>query len=250
MTSKQVSWRGNLLGAAQDAKTAKGSKKGYLTAILYLAPATLGGGKNLCPYASPGCLASCLYTAGRGIMSNVQKSRLAKTQRYLNEREAFMSDLVSDLRRFLAFSARHDMVPAVRLNGTSDIMWERVPVVVNGVRFANIMEAFPVIQFYDYTKIPARFRRNLPANYDLTFSRAENNEGEAVKALEAGQRSAVVFSSDKLPTTWNGFVVVDADDTDLRFKDPQGVVVGLYAKGAAKRDKTGFVVQVELSHAA
>ena len=41
--------------------------------------------------------------------------------------------------------------------------------------------------------------------------------------------------------TWKGFEVVNGDETDLRFLDKKGVVVGLIEKGRAKKDETGFV---------
>jgi hypothetical protein len=127
------------------------------------------------------------------------------------------------------------MIPAFRLNGTSDIRWETVP--VNGA--TNLMSLFPNVQFYDYTK--HENRRNLPANYHLTVSRSETNEAN-VFALP--YNVAVVFNSKTLPAEYNGRPVVNGDDTDLRFLDPTGVVVGLTAKGKAKKDPTGFTVRV------
>jgi hypothetical protein len=118
-----------------------------------------------------------------------------------------------------------------RLNGTSDIRWETVE--VDG--HANIMELFPTVQFYDYTKLVNR--RALPANYRLTFSLAENND---LAAWASGLNVAAVFKG-KLPATFMGRPVIDGDETDLRFLDPVGIVVGLKAKGKAKKDQTGFV---------
>lgn len=223
----------SLLGVSRDAKTSKGEKDGYLTGILYLAPSTTSGQADLCPNASAGCRAACLYTAGRGAMKNVQQARVNKTLRFLNEREEFMAEIVKDIKSLVRKAEKENMTPTVRLNGTSDIPWENVKV----GDAPNIMALFPNVQFYDYTKNPNR--KNLPANYDLTFSLAEDNDSNAEKALNNGVNVAAVFQ--ELPKTFMGRKVVNGDDTDLRFNDPKGVIVGLKAKGLAKKDTSGFV---------
>ena len=53
---------------------------------------------------------------------------------------------------------------------------------------------------------------------------------------------AAVFRG-KLPETWQGRKVVNSDENDLRFLDPQGVICGLSTKGKAKKDLTGFVLE-------
>jgi hypothetical protein len=65
---------------------------------------------------------------------------------------------------------------------------------------------------------------------------------EALKVLEGGGNVAAVFSC-QLPDSWHGYTVINGDLSDLRFLDRRGCVVGLKAKGAAKRDTSGFVVQ-------
>jgi hypothetical protein len=101
------------------------------------------------------------------------------------------------------------------------------------------MDMFQSVQFYDYTKLPNR--RNVPSNYHLTFSRSESNELDALRILANGVMNvAVVF--DTLPTKWAGVKVIDGTETDLRFLDEQGVVVGLVAKGKAKKDNSGFTI--------
>jgi len=115
---------------------------------------------------------------------------------------------------------------------TSDLRWEVYPVERDGQSFANIFEAFPDVQFYDYTKIPNR--RNIPANYHLTFSLSESNDAQALQAIRAGLSVAVPMWAKKgeaLPDTWGGFRAIDGDVTDVRFRDPRGVVVALRAKG-------------------
>ena len=223
-----------LLNIDANAKTVKGQGRGYMTAILYLAPADESG-YEVCAMASAGCRKACLNKAGMGAFSTVQAARIAKTRLYFEDREAFMAQLVSEVRAFIRKAIKLGLIPVVRLNGTSDIPWERVP--VEGK--ANIMELFPSVQFYDYTK--RHNRRNLPANYHLTFSLAEDNDSRAGAAATNGANIAVVFRTDKFPTTFMGMPVVDGDADDLRFLDGRGVVVGLKAKGPAKKDTSGFV---------
>lgn len=226
-----------LLGIDTNAKTVKGQDKGYLTAILYLAPANVSG-YEVCPKRTAGCTEACLYTAGRGAFSNVQKSRIAKTKFYFENREKFMAQLVLEIQNFIRLANKKNLTPVVRLNGTSDIPWERVRV----FSFANIMEMFPNIQFYDYTK--RANRKNLPANYHLTFSLAENNLLDASVALQNKMNVAVVFRAPNFPKVYMSRPVIDGDESDLRFLDGSQNIIGLKAKGRAKKDTTGFVKEV------
>jgi len=222
-----------LLGIDTNAKTVKGEKLGYMTGILYLAPSDLST-YQVCAKASAGCREACLYTAGRGAMSNVKKARIAKTRYFFEDRHAFMAQLVVEIKALIKKARKAGMIPVVRLNGTSDIPWERVRV----GDYPNIMAMFPEIQFYDYTK--RANRKNIPSNYHLTFSLAEDNDADAERALAFGLNVAVVFKGG-LPETFMGAPVVNGDETDLRFLDEEGVVVGLKAKGKAKKDTSGFV---------
>jgi hypothetical protein len=228
-----------LLTVDTNAKTVKGQKYGFLTGILYMAPSDLSG-QQLCPMAKLAqCEAACLNTAGRGAMGSVQRARLNKARFFIREREAFMAILVKDIERLVRRAARLGMTPLVRLNGTSDVRWE-------SIRMADgrtIFEAFPGVQFYDYTKIANR--RDIPANYDLTFSWSGVSAFAeyAQRAIGNGMRVAVVFRDrGSIPAAFMGMRTVDGDDSDIRHMDPQGVVVALYAKGKAKRDASGFVV--------
>lgn len=232
-----------LIGVERDAKTVKGSRKGILTGVLYLAPATVAG-REVCPMRTAGCTAACLFTAGRGAMANVMAARVAKTRRFFDDREGFMADLVADIRRLVAEARRRGMKPAVRLNGTSDILWERLPVEIDGKRYPNIMSAFPEVVFYDYTKHLLNKRANRPANYHLTYSWSEHPQAaeRAAAWLAAGSPVAVVFRNG-LPKEFLGRPVVDGDTDDARFLDG-AVVIGLRAKGRAKGDKSGFVVDL------
>ena len=230
-----------LLNIDANAKTVKGQGRGYMTAILYLAPADESG-YEVCPMASKGCRKACLNKAGMGAFSNVQAARIAKTRWYFEDRAAFMTQLITEIGAFIRKAIKLGLTPVVRLNGTSDIPWERVPVEHGASGAANIMELFPSVQFYDYTK--RHNRRDLPANYHLTFSLAEDNDPRARMAATNGANIAVVFRNDKFPSTFMGMPVVDGDADDLRFLDGRGVVVGLKAKGPAKKDFTGFVREV------
>jgi hypothetical protein len=240
MEAKQVA-QFSLLAVSADAKTVKGQAQGYLTGILYMLPAEgQGDGQNLCPFATPGCRQSCLNTAGRGMFSSVQQGRARKRAWFLRDRAGFIAQLERDIEQLARRAARLGLIPVVRLNGTTDLVWERIA--------PELFAQFPGIQFYDYTKISRRLEADWvrPANYHLTFSRSECNDAESARILGAGRGTvAVVFATRKgqaLPATWQGVPVIDGDQSDLRFLEPQGVVVGLRAKGRAKLDTTGFVV--------
>jgi hypothetical protein len=235
-------------------KTAKGEGYGYLTAILHLSPARLAG-FEVCASSTAGCRAACLNTAGRGgMMAGIHVARLRRTLAFKADRAAFMTRLEREIGAHVRRASRLGLTAAVRLNGTSDIPWEAVKYVSTdgaGIR-GTIFDVFPDVQFYDYTKHAHRFARPRPENYDLTFSLAESNGSEASEAMRHGARVAVVFRNAvrpsarlwDLPSEWRGVPVVDADRTDLRFLDPPAVWCGLRAKGAAKRDTSGFVHDV------
>ena len=232
-----------LLAIDTNAKTVKGQKYGYMTGILYMAPSTISG-HNTCPMAKiAGCENACLYSAGRGAFNSVQQSRISKAQWFFSERESFMAQLVKDISKLATKADNAGMVPLVRLNGTSDIRWESIPVTIEGHTYPNVMAAFPGIQFYDYTKLSNR--KNVPSNYDLTFSYSglPGYQKYVAQAIAEGMRIAVVFRNrEGIPASFMGLECVDGDDSDIRHIDPQGVVVALYAKGNAKTDLSGFVV--------
>ena len=218
-----------LTDGASNPKTAKSSEYGYLTGILHLAP-HIQSGYQVCASASPGCSSQCLYFQGRGRMSTVQQARIRKTKLWFENREAFLADLIKDISSLVRRADKNNLKPCVRLNGTSDIRWEST----------GIMDLFPSTIFYDYTK--HKNRKRLPKNYSLTFSRSEVTTNEDVdQAINNGMNVAVVFK-DRLPLYWNNIPVIDGTTHDLRFLDPKSCIVGLVAKGTAKKDKTGFVV--------
>lgn len=219
-------------------KTQKGEKLGYLTGILHLAPARLSG-YEVCASRSTGCTAGCLNFSGRGRFTRTQEARIRKTQLWFQDRDKFKADLIRSIEALERKAARENLTPAIRLNGTSDIMWERI--------WPELFDRFSHIQFYDYTKHGNRW--DLPDNYDLTFSRAEQTGLWTVQeTLKKGRNVAVVF--DNLPDTWAGYPVTNGDETDLRFLDPKPSIVGLKAKGDARHDTSGFVVYMSSERAA
>lgn len=231
-----------LLSIGTDAKTVKGVKYGVLTGILYLAPSDESGVMNVCPHASPGCRQACLYTAGRGSFNSVKTSRINKTLWLHKDRNGFLLQLKSDIEFLIRKAKRENLVPAIRLNGTSDLAWESFK--IDG---KSLMEIFPDVQFYDYTKDPDRAVRfvlgQFPSNYYLTFSKSETNDQVLKDLWRTRINFAVVFRGG-LPAEYNGRTVIDGDLSDIRFNDPAGCVVGLKAKGKARKADSGFVVQV------
>ena len=221
-------------------KIQKGTKMGYLSFILHLAPADLSG-REVCPKRTAGCTAACLNTAGRGGMFRrgentniIQQARIRKTKYFFEARDYFMMDLYEDIKKAIRYAEKRGLKPVFRLNGTSDLSWEKYTINEN-----NIFELFPDVQFYDYTKVLGR-KVSKYKNYHLTFSAADGKDADVQRAMDAGMNVTVVF--DKIPAEYKGKPVFDADETDLRFLDPKGVVLGLKAKGRAKKDTTGFVV--------
>lgn len=220
-------------------KILKGEAKGFMTYILHLAPADVSG-YNTCPKATAGCKAACLNTAGRGGMFKrgettnvIQEARKRKTRMFFEDRENFLATLKADIRKAIKQAEKKGLIPVFRLNGTSDIAWEKY----------GVIQEFPNIQFYDYTKMLNRKVKAL-ANYHLTFSAADGNDADVDKAIEQGYNIATVFGIKKtlpMPEVYKGLPVFNGDESDLRFLDPKGVVVGLYAKGKAKKDTSGFV---------
>lgn len=215
-------------------KLLKGEKKGFMSFVLHLSPADVSGYET-CPKRTAGCTAACLNTAGRGGMFRkgettnvIQEARKRKTRMFFENREQFLADLEADIKLGIKQAEKKGLTPCFRLNGTSDIAWEKY----------GIIEKFPNIQFYDYTKMRNRKVSHL-SNYHLTFSAADCNDMDTRLAASAGMNVAAVFRT--VPETYVGRPVINGDDTDLRFLDPKNVVVGLKAKGKAKKDTSGFV---------
>jgi len=240
-------------------KTEKGRGLGYWTFIMHFAPAKLSG-FNVCPLSTTGCREACLNTAGRGgiskggiltydavargIRNQIQTARRLRTRAFFTHRAEFMDVLAREISKAIRRARAQGYIPVFRLNGTSDIRWERIPV----GNFPNIMAMFPEVQFYDYTKIANR--KNIPANYHITFSLADGNEEQAQAAIDNGINVAAVFRNKETVTRMldagmtlgtKHVPVTRGDDTDLRFLDVPGHIIALYAKGNARHDTTGFV---------
>lgn len=239
----------------ENPKTAKGVKYGYLTSIMHFLPAEESG-KNVCSHASPACKATCLNESGHGGWAkHVRIARLRRTRFFFYMRKLFFEQLHHEIRRAIFRAESHGLKPCFRLNGTSDIAWEAF----RPFDGKNIFEAFPLVQFYDYTKNPTRFEKELPENYYLLFSRDETNEAKAMELLARGVNVAVVFDK-ALPKTYMGSRVINGEISDLRFldgtdKNGRGLVVGLIykrltARGATERNayalKSGFVVPTKV----
>jgi hypothetical protein len=238
-----------MLFTESNPKLEKGEDLGYLSFGLHFAPHTISG-YQVCASASEGCASACLYTSGHGRFTRTQESRIAKTKRFFEARNLFLFDMIRDIRAAIRRADRMNFAPAFRLNLTSDLRWEaiRIPASIGSTEplanyYPNIMTMFPEVQFYDYTKHTNR--RNLPANYHLTFSRSESNDHMVEQMFAKGYNVAIVFDTPKnkpLPTMYKGRPVIDGRVHDLRFLDPQGVWVGLSALGDGKKDTSGFVV--------
>lgn len=224
---------------AGNAKITKGEAFGYITKGIHLAPANLSG-YEVCQWRSKGCTMACLNTAGRGQMNSVQDSRIAKTKLFFEQKFDFLAKLSKEITSSIKSASKKGMQAVFRPNLTSDIAWENV-INEDGV---TIFEKHGSTQFYDYTKSFKRMKAflngELPSNYHLTFSCSEHNEKICQVVLSMGGNVAVVFRN-QLPDTWHGYEVINGDESDLRFLDKQGVVVGLIEKGLAKKDLTGFV---------
>jgi hypothetical protein len=224
----------NLL--SQGSTNAKTAKNEIETFILYLAPSDIIGTHNLCPFASDGCRKSCLYSAGRGAFSNVQQSRINKSKYWAYDREQFYIQLANEI---LAIHSKTVNQVAIRLNGTSDVDHLGLIFRYTGINFLSA--EYSNILFYDYTKSIKQIEKYKGTNYKLTFSLSETNQTEAIQVLLDGGNIAAVFSGE-LPQSYKGFKVIDGDKSDLRYFDPLNVIVGLKAKGQAKKDTSGFVI--------
>ena len=230
----------------------------YLNVNMYMHPSST----KICPYQDIAkCKEPCLNTAGLGgVYKSIQDARKRKTDLFLNDKTTFMSYLITDITKFVNYCEKKGKLPAVRLNGTSDIQWENI-YIGNMEQYTldtsdiklfnkkeqdldcqNIFELFPNVQFYDYTKIPTRKTKHIP-NYHLTWSYSEANQKYADRFSDVEHNKAVVFNTKTLPSFFKGLKVIDGDTHDMRFLDEDNVVVGLRAKGKAKTDTSGFVIQ-------
>lgn len=220
-----------------NAKTIKNNLKTY---ILYLSPYNQNSkNHNLCPMASNGCAAACLFTAGRGLMKPVLEGRIKKTEYFLRDKKSFIQQLSKEIESKILSAYKKNEKIAFRLNGTTDI--DFIYLLKKYANF-NISDYKENAVFYDYTKLISKVKRYKDHdNYFLTFSRSENNNSVAQSVLSFGGNVAIVFR-DNLPKYWNGYKVINGDESDLLMIYNKNVVLGLLAKGKAKHDKSGFVI--------
>lgn len=243
----------NLL--SKGSTNAKTSKNSLDTFILYLAPATQNSkGADLCPYRSKGCTAACLFTAGRGKFGSVKDARINRTEYLLADSQAFLAQLTLELKAINKRYLKKGQTAAIRLNGTSDRDFIYLLKKKCGLD-ALQLEA---LVFYDYTKDHHRVKRYKGTDYVLTYSRAEDNELQALEVLKNNGIVSAVFA-DSLPAIYKGFQVIDGDESDdqminikryLSNKGGKGLILGLKAKGDAKKDTTGFVITEHLNNEA
>lgn len=250
----------NLL-STNNSKTIKGEKLGYETHILYLAPYNQNSkGINLCSHASVGCANACLFGSGAARFDNVQLGKVNKTEWFLDNRIEFLLKLDSEITKIKNkkkyFNSEEKLIPVIRLNGTSDIPFEKFKI-RDG---KNIFELHSDIQFYDYTKNHYRFKKELPKNYHLTFSMSEDNREIAFDLLSNGVNVAMVFNiknSNELPKTYKGYEVINGDNDDLTFLHPKGIILGLKykkltGKGASIKNKealnSDFIINLDESY--
>lgn len=266
LKEENIAYLGNV---KQSAKLMYSYNKGWATYGVYLAPATLARDEkhpniNVCPFSQQ-CAEHCLNGAGHNKcstlhaqelgkqFSKIDTARIKKTHLFYDDREKFMKLLIAELEQYKKKAENKGMNFACRLNCTSDLSLERFS--ING---KNILELYPNIQFYDYTKVPSRLAlAEKYDNYDITFSYDGTNWETCQQYLEKGGKVAVVFDlydekgKQTLPKEWNGFKVIDANDSDTRFLDPKGCIMGLhyhrvandYVKGKYEPKDTPFIVR-------
>lgn len=206
----------------QNAKTVKGNQYGYLTGILYLASGSVSGFK-VCPNSNEECEKHCLYYAGRVKFSSVQKARIRKTLYFFENRQSFLDDLVSDIKYLVKKSQKLNLKLCIRLNGTSDLNFKKFK-----VNNQYLYEIFPDVIFYDYTKM---YSYIFPKdnNWHYTYSYDGINWDICEQYLNAGGNVSKIFYSE-LPKQYKGFDVIEGYNSDLRFLDPPGTIIGLKFK--------------------
>jgi len=230
----------DLLGKSYKIDKSNDSTAEFYSTVQYMSPADESipfGGFNACPFATL-CKGPCLgHASGRMRMAPAKQARINRTLLFKQDKRAYGAKLIKETNAHIRKAEKLGRIPAERLNGCSDILWENV-------RFDGLtmMERYPNVVWYDYTKWPLDRRPSTP-NYHLTFSRSERTTLDDIQYnIDNGRNVAVVF--DAIPTTWEGWTVIDGDADDMRWRDPVGVIVGLKAKGDAIKDTTGFVVRL------
>ena len=218
-------------GVSTSHKLDLSEKNGTLTFGLYLAPWNMSwhqvcaGGAHCHEFCLNGSGQNKIDELARGVeYSKINISRIKKTKLFYQNRPLFMRILTHEIRKAAARAKALNMPFAVRLNCTSDLSPE---LFIDPETGLNILELFHDVQFYDYTKVPNRIKLlGKYDNYDLTFSFDGYNWSTAEKYLQAGGRVAVVFANE-LPSTFDGYKVINGNNYDMRYMDPGKCIVGL-----------------------
>ena len=245
-------------GLKKSAKMMKSYNHNVATYCVYLAPANMAGRTkkgtriNVCPM-SQHCKELCLNSAGHNkadILANgkenvreslINISRIKKTKLFYNDRDLYMDILIHEINRDRSYAKRNCMEFSVRLNGTSDLSPE-----IMKKDGKNILEIFPDVQFYDYTKVYNRTKlMKFYPNYDITFSYDGYNWDQCEQFLNDGGKVAVVFDSETMPKYYKGYKVIDANGYDMRYLDPKGCIMGLEFHPIAKDGKVLYAKDID-----
>ena len=215
------------------------------TAVLHLAPKYRGS----CP-AAGSCASLCLNTAGNpAYLKGKLLRRRLRSDAFADHPAAFTRLLVLEVCRFVSKLWKLQPVIGLRLNGTSDFLWERVPVEICqdladycqaqfGLslpvgRFSSLLEplvaAIPNLRPYDYTKRTDRdWQAAARLGYHLTLSHGSTSDTFGA-AVSHGLNYAAAIDLPRgaaLPETVriNGeqFATLDGDTTDWRPGDASG----------------------------
>ena len=226
------------------AKHQKAFSFNELTYALYLSPADTSG-YEVCPKRTEECTVACLHESGYNridLKNSINESRIKKTKLFFENREFFMHLLIDEIKGAYLKALNQEYNFSARINNVSDVNPERFK--LNNL---NILEIFPEVQFFDYTKVLSRIKllEKYP-NYDLTFSYSGENWSECQEALKNNVRVAVVFK-DKIPEEYKGIQVINGDDYDMRYRDPKNVIIGLKFKKVRNKldfSNSNFVVSI------
>lgn len=226
------------------AKHQKAFNFNELTYALYLSPANTSG-YEVCPKRTEECTVACLHESGYNRIdskNSINESRIKKTKLFFENREFFMHFLIDEIKGAYLKALNQEYSFSARLNNVSDVSPERFK-----LKNLNILEIFPEVQFFDYTKVLSRIKLlDKYPNYDLTFSYSGENWDECQEALKNNVRVAVVFK-DKVPEEYKGIQVVSGDEYDMRYRDPKNVIVGLKFKKVRNKldfSSSNFVVSI------
>jgi len=209
-------------------------------------------GYQVCQHRSPGCEAACIVHSGNGRFAPVKRRRVERTTLFFKQRKRFSAFLHHDIALLRGCA---DLLPGappsihVRLNTFSDLPWERISLYPDAYHPLPAYAHTAIAMLYQYDVHPydysASFRRSYDAlgtGYHLTFSRKETTPNHLVKRfLDAGGTVTIPF--EIIPETWEGYPVLVGDDSDQRYLDPPGHVIGLTPRGRGRSDRSGFVVR-------